>query len=173
MNKKVSLVIIPKPKEEITQYKTIIGKDGKMTIATYEHTVNEELKSEFTPVEYYFVDDQPILPNNYYISYENGPTLKLNTEIDHVLNKGQFKKGERRVYLTEKDVYWFYKTDTKEHFQFAPWHLNQIVDKGFTCFVKEKDNECNGETCLNCTCYEFKEENFTPEKYKEKFVVLV
>ena len=173
MNKKVSLVVIPKPKEEITQYKTIIGKDGKMTIATYEHIVNEELKSEFTPVEYYFVDDQPILPNNYYISYENGPTLKLNTEIDHVLNKGQFKKGERRVYLTEKDVFWFYNPDTKEHFDFTPSYLNQIVNKGFTCFVKEKDNECNGETCLNCNCYEFKEENFIPEKYKDKFVVVV
>jgi glycosyltransferase involved in cell wall biosynthesis len=49
----------------------------------------------------------------------------------------------------------------------------QIVDKGFTCFVKEKDNECNGETCLNCNCYEFKEENFIPEKYKDKFVVVV
>ena len=173
MNKKVSLVIIPKPKEEITQGKTIMGKDGKMTIATYDHTVKEELKSDFTPIEYYFVDDQPILPNNHYISYENGPTLKMHTEIDHVLSKGQFKKGERRVHLTEKDAFWFYNPDTKEHFDFAPWYLNQIVDKGFTCFVKEKDNECNGETCLNCNCYEFKEENFIPEKYKDKFVVVV
>jgi hypothetical protein len=54
--------------------------------------------------------------------------LKLNTEIDHVLNKGQFKKGERRVYLTEKDVFWFYKPDTKEHFDFTPSYLNQIVN---------------------------------------------
>ena len=110
MNKKVSLVVIPKQNEEITQCRTIMSKEGRMTIATYDHTVKEELKSGFTPVEYYFVDDQPILPNNYYISYENGPTLKLHTEIDHVMNKGQFKKGERRVYLTEKDVYWFYKS---------------------------------------------------------------
>lgn len=173
MNKKVSLVVIPKPEKEIGQGMTIMGKEGKMTIATFDHTIKEELKDNSTPIEYYFVDDQPILPNNYYISYENGPTLKFHTEIDHVMNKGQFKKGERRVYLTDKEVFWFYNSETKEYHPFAPWHLNQIVDKGFTCYIKEKNKECDGETCMNCTCYEFDEKKFFVEKYNGNFVVTI
>lgn len=173
MNKKVSLVIIPKPNLELKQGTYVLGKDGKLSFANHELINNPELRKDFTSVECYFVDDRPILPNNNFISYDNGPTLKTHTEIDHVLNKGKFKKGERRVYISSKDVLWCYKPDTKEKYPFGPWHLNEIIDKGFTCYVKERHNECNGETCLNCNCYEYDEEKFIPEKIDNGFVIVI
>jgi hypothetical protein len=173
MNKKVSLAIIQRPDLDFSYENYVISKEGKILPTTSELIDNPELKNQFTPIEVYFVDDQPILPNNRYISYVPTPNVKTHTEIDHVLNKGQFKKGERRIYLTEKDVRWTYNPEDKKMYQFASWHLNQIVDKGFTCYIMEANLVCDGTECLYCNCYEYNEDEFHPNKIEDKFVIVI
>jgi hypothetical protein len=173
MNKKVSLVIIQNPTREFDLSTYVISKDGKIQPTTHTILSDPNSKLEYTPIDYYFVDDQPIQPNNQYISYVPEPNVKTHTEIDHVLIKGMFKKGERRVFLNKNDVRYVYNQEDKQLYPFGPWHLNEIIDKGFTCWVKERNNDCDGNTCLNCNCYEFVEEKFLPEKIDNKFVIVI
>lgn len=167
MNKKVSLVIIQKPDIKISNKNFLLNKEGK--VVRFENDQQDDL----TPIEYYFVDDQPIKPSNQYIYYEEGPKKKTCTEIDYVIRKGKFLKGERRIYPNSNLINWVYVSDTKTYEPFKEKHINLIIDKGFSCFIKEKNNECNGETCLNCDCYEYDEKKFEPEIYQNSFVIVI
>jgi hypothetical protein len=89
------------------------------------------------------------------------------------MKKGKFLKGERRIYPNSNLINWVYDVDTKTYEPFKEKHINLIIDKGFSCFIKEKDNECNGETCLNCDCYEYDEKKFEPEIYQNSFVIVI
>ncbi len=78
MNKKVSLVIIQKPDIKISDKNFLLNKEGK--VVRFEN----DQQDGHTPIEYYFVDEQPIQPSNQYVYYEEGPKKKTCTEIDSV-----------------------------------------------------------------------------------------